>query len=81
MGAQVLDALWRRLGRSVQLCPAAVPRGWQAQAGTQCSLAWGALEVGRRGDTARGPVCSTLSHRTWSGSMPTSASWWSSALP
>lgn len=35
--------------------PSSGPRGWQAQAGTQCSLGWGALEVGRQGDTARGP--------------------------
>ena len=67
--------------RLVQLCPAAAPRGFHAQAGTQCSSGQGAPEAGRQGSAAHGPAYSALSCRTWSGSTPTSASWWSSAPP
>lgn len=66
---------------SVQLCPAVAPRGFHALAGTRCSPGQGALEAGRRSNTARGPMYSALSLRTWSGSTPILASWWSSAPP
>ena len=54
------------------------PAGWKGRSG--CSeRPPNPVEAGRRAVTRRGPTDSALSRRTWSGSAPTLASWWSSA--